>query len=418
MEKLKKFLIISSYAPPAISGSPLMMYNLLRHFPEDSFVILTSHFGIDNKVIREGKWLKAKYFYFDTPTSTSAPQKEESLFQKFKGFIKRFRLLRSLVQSFFLLYLPFNIVRRGRRIIEEENIKILLGYSDYGPALLSSYLLHRITKKPLFLFFYDLYRGNNFSPPYKILACLLEPRLFRAASKIFVMNEALKNFYQKKYKRKDIVIIHNSIPVPKSRPSFTLKPHEPYRIVFTGTVYWPQAGAIRNLIRAINTIKKPKIQLWLYTPHTKAFLNDQGIFESQRVIFASGLPSEMPDIQKSADILFVPLAFKTKSPLLIATSSPGKTSEYLVSSRPILIHAPKDSYISRYAKEQNFALVVDKENNERLRQAIIQLISNRKLTEKLVNNAWQTALLNHDAQSNARVFRSFFEIEKRGISLS
>jgi len=138
MPKFKKFLIISSYAPPAISGAPLMMYNLLRYFPKGSFVILTSHFGIDNRVIKKGNWLKVKYFYFDTPRLTTVVQSEETLFQKLKKFIKKIKPLKYLAQLFFIFYLPRNIVRGGKEIIEKENIELLVGYSDYGPALLGT----------------------------------------------------------------------------------------------------------------------------------------------------------------------------------------------------------------------------------------------------------------------------------------
>lgn len=407
-KNVKKFLIISSYAPPAISGSPLMMYNLLRYFPRDSFCILTSHFGIDNRVIEKGNWLQAKYFYFDTPKLTSTPQREESFFQKLKNLIKKISFLKSLAQLFFLFYLPFNIVRRGKKIIQEENIELLLGYSDYGPALFSTYILHKLTKRPFFLYFYDLYYKNNFSLPYRILAYFLEPRLFKNAEKIFVMSEAIQKYYQKKYKR-EIFVIHNSIPIEGIKPEKIFVDHpEPYKIVFTGTIHWPQVDAIKNLIEAIKELEKPKVQLWLYTPHKKEFLNKQGIFESEKVVFGSGLPSEMRRIQKKADILFVPLSFKTKYSLLINTSSPGKTYEYLISGRPILIHAPRSSYIAKYARKYNFALVVDEENIEKLKEAILELITNKNLVQKLISNAWQTALLNHDAVKNSRLFQSFF----------
>jgi len=408
MKKFKKFLIISSYAPPAISGAPLMMYNLLRYFPEDSFCILTSHFGIDNRAIEKGNWLKAKYFYFDTLSLKSAPQKEESVFQKFKRFVKKSQLLKSLAQIFFLFYLPFNIVRRGKKIIQKENIELLLGYSDYGPALFSTYLLHKITKRPFFLYFYDLYYGNKFPFVYNLLAKFLEPKLFKKAEKIFVMSEALRDYYQEKYKRNDIAVIYNSIFIEKPKPQSILNYQEPYKIVYTGSIYWAQADAIKNLVRAVEEIKEMNVQFYLYTPHHKKFLNSQGIFESEKVIFAKGLPSEMPEIQKSADILFVPLSFKTKYLLLINTSSPGKTYEYLTSERPILIHAPKGSYIAEYAKKHNFALVVDEENIEKLKEAIISLILDEELVKKLVNNAWQTAISNHDAIKNSKLLYGFF----------
>lgn len=404
---LKKFLIISSYAPPAISGAPLMMYNLLRYFPEDSFAVLTSHFGIDRRVKEKGKWLKSKYYYFDSPSLTVASQTRADLLSRIKYFLGKIWLFRFLGQLFFLLYLPLSIVSKGKKIIRQENIELLLGYSDYGTALFSTYLLHKLTKKPFFLHFYDLYYGNKLPLVYRTFAYFLEPKLFESASKVFVTNEALQEYYQKKYKR-EIFVISNSILIEKSEPEPFLNHSELYKIVFTGTIYWPQIEAVKNLIRAVDELQNPKIQLYLYTPHDKAYLKSRGIFESKKIVFAAGSPSEMPEIQKSADILFVPLSFRTKYPLLINTSSPGKTYEYLVSGRPILIHASKESYIAKYAKKHNFALVVDEENIEKLKEAITELITNRNLVKRLTTNAWQIALNNHDATKTSKLLQSFF----------
>lgn len=409
----KKFLIISSYAPPAISGASLMMYNLLKYFPKDSFFILTSNFGIDNRVIRKGSWLKAKYFYFDTFKLNTILQKEESFFQKIKKFVKRFSFLKFLALFLFFFYLPFNIIRQAKKIIKKEKIELLLGYSDHGPALLSTYLLHKLTKKPYFLFFYDLYYKNKFLLFHKILAYFLEPKLFKNAEKIFVMSETLQNYYQKKYKR-EIILIRNSISIEKSKINLSSVSYfEPYKIVFTGTIYWPQIDAIKNLIKAIMELKEIKVQLWLYTPHTKEFLNKQGIFENEKIFFTEGFSKEMSNIQRTAHVLFVPLSFKTRYHILINTSSPGKTCEYLISGRPILIHAPKGSYISEYAKKYNFALVVDEDDVEKLKKAIIMLIKDKEFVKKITNNAWQTAILNHDAKVNSQKFQEFFKKSRK-----
>lgn len=383
-----------------------MMYNVLRYFPKDSFAILTSHVGMDDRMVEDGQRLPAKYFPFDTPRPTTGLQKQDGLFWRCRTFIRRFKTLRSFFHFLSLLYLPFNVVRRGKRIIQEEKIDFLLGYSDHGPALISTYLLHKFTKKPFCLHFYDLYCGNNFPWFFRVAAHFMEPRLFTAGESISAMSEALAEHYQNKYGR-EVTVIHNAIPLDSSRPPGRIPPHpEPYRIVYTGTVVWAQAGAIRNLVEAVEGISSPKVVLQLYTPHERRFLESQGIFESERVIFERGLPQEMAAAQGSADILFVGLSFGTRHPLLINTSSPGKTCEYLVSGRPIMIHAPKESYIARYAKEHRFAHVVDENSVEALRSGILRLISDEDYRRELVSNAWSAASLNHSAGKTAERFQT------------
>ncbi len=406
---MKKFLIISSYAPPAISGAPLMMRNLLRYFPAHSFAVLTSHAGIDARAKDNYMWLEAKYFYFDTPALTAADNRRESRLQRVKALLKKFWLTKFLAELFFLCFLPISIVRQGRKIIASEKIELLLAYSDSGPALFSTYLLHKLTKKPYYLFFYDLYAGNRLPFLHRALAKVFEPALFRSAKQIFVMSEALAGHYGKKY-GKQTVVIHNSIPIPQTRPMLkTLNP--PFKIIYTGTIYWAQADAVRNLVKAVEEIAEPQIQLWLYTPHDKKYLNDLAIYESEKVRFASGLPSEMAEIQGSASVLCVLLGFNTGHPLLINTSSPGKTYEYMISGRPILVHAPKESYIAKYAKEHKFAYVVDSDSIEALKEGIARLITDANLAGELINNAWKTAEANHNDRKTAEKFKRYFEHE-------
>jgi glycosyltransferase involved in cell wall biosynthesis len=406
---LKKLLIVSTFAPPAISGAPLMAYNVLRYFPENSFAILTSHVGLTDQIIENGPRLNAKYFFFDSPSVVARPMKEKRFFLKAKRFVSRIHWLRAVFHFLSLFYLPFNIVTRGRKIIQDEKIEQLFAYSDYGPALISVYLLHKLTGKPFSLHFYDLYYGNNLLWFFSAIARYLEPKLFKTATHISVMSESLAAHYQSKYCR-EVAVVRNAIPIDCSnRPELSESDGRPYKIIYTGTIVWAQDSAIRNLVKAVNAISDYKVVLYLYTPHDDAFLESQGLFKSKNVIFARGLPREMPAIQRSADILFVGLSFETPYPLLISTSSPGKTCEYMISGTPILVHAPQNSHISKYARQYGFACVVDQNDVESLRQGIERLISNREYAEQLVSNAWNTALANHDAERVSANFQEYLQ---------
>lgn len=404
----RKFLIVSTYAPPSISGASLMMYNLLKYFPKDSFAFLTTHSDINDRSLKIGKKLDAKYYYFDSFGLQEKPQTGETSFQKVKSFIKRFKFLRLFMHRAIIFYWPFKALRHGKRIIKDEGMELLIGYSDIGTAFLSTYLLHKATKKPFFLYFYDLYYGNKSSFIYRTLAYFLEPRLFKSAEKIFVMNELLKEHYEKKYNR-EVFVIRNSIAIEDYPKPIEKKDNSPiFKIVFTGAVYWAQSQAIRNLIKAVNNLKDKNIQFWIYTTYDKKAIHEQGIFEGGRVFFASCGPSEAPEVQRNADVLFVPLSFEKENALLINTSSPGKTYEYLISGRPILIHAPKDSYIARYAKENDLALVVGEDDIGELENAIETLARDKNLSQRITDNAYKTVLKNHDARKNSEFFQSFF----------
>jgi hypothetical protein len=83
--------------------------------------------------------------------------------------------------------------------------------------LLSVFLLHKLTRRPFCLYFYDLYQGNNFPWFFRLLARFLEPKLMNSAERVFAMCEGLAGHYRKKYGR-EVFVIHNSILVDCAAP--------------------------------------------------------------------------------------------------------------------------------------------------------------------------------------------------------
>jgi len=103
-----------------------------------------------------------------------------------------------------------------------------------------------------------------------------------------------------------------------------------------------------------------------------------------------------------ADILLVPFSWHTQSDVVINTAIPTKIIDYMVSGRPILIYAPKESYISKYGKKNNFAAVVDEESVTAIQFAIRKIVSDKAYAAELVQNARKVFRENHDATANAK----------------
>jgi glycosyltransferase involved in cell wall biosynthesis len=108
--------------------------------------------------------------------------------------------------------------------------------------------------------------------------------------------------------------------------------------------------------------------------------------------------TEMPGNQRRAVILFLPLSFNSPYPEVIKTSAPGKLGEYLASRRPILVHAPADSFVAWYFRRYDCGVVVDREDPEALRRAIEEILNNVELQQKLCANAWDRALADFSCQ--------------------
>lgn len=401
---MKKTLVISAYAPPSGSGSGLMMYFLLKYLPQSDLAILTSEENLDSK-LQEYR-LEVPYYYYENKIlAVKFNDRQESILQKIKRAIKNFWLTKFFAQIVLWLTIPLRIVSLGRRAVKEKGIEILLGYSDWGLVLFSVYLLHKITNKPFALHFYDMYVGNKMPWFFKLVSLWLEPRLFQEASQISVMCEELKEHYEKKYNRK-ILVIHNSIDFALKPPNLPNLPGPEFKIIFLGNIYWAQEDAVKNVVEAINQLSDIPVKLVLYTPHSKEYMHSIGIWENKKIIFNFCAPQEVAGVMANSDLLLVALSFKTKFPQLINTSSPGKLCEYLISGRPILIHAPPDSYMSKYAKACNFAYVADFGEINELKTVIRKAYVGRGKDENLVSNAFHLAVKNHLAQETYKKLES------------
>jgi glycosyltransferase involved in cell wall biosynthesis len=162
------------------------------------------------------------------------------------------------------------------------------------------------------------------------------------------------------------------------------------RIVYTGGVGVLHFDAFRNLVAAVESLGRDGVKLHLYTPQRRAEIDGAGI--RGPVVYHEHEPvSAMPAIQQSADVLFLPLAFESAYPEIVRTAAPGKMGEFLAARRPVLVHAPPDSFIAWYFRHFECGLVVDRNDPAELARALELLLSDIVLREKLSARAWERA---------------------------
>lgn len=400
---MKRTLIISAWAPPQTGGSPIILGRLLQRFPKNSYLILTS-----SKVASNGKsvgeWLPAKYFYIgsESPGFLTVDQSNlVSLFHKaFRAILGR-TILPILIELRDLKKI-IEIRNRAIEIIQSEPVDLLMGTSDNGPFLLGSYLASLKTGIPLYILLFDLYAHNNFSFPKRVLANLMERKILRHASHVFVTNEKTREYYQRLYQI-DPAVIEHPIRIPlevQAKPS-----KEKPIIMYTGAVYWAQRDAVVNLVKALDMV--PEVSLKIFTAATKEQLERIGAW-GERVSLGFSKNVGIRKEQSKADILFLPMGFETPAPEIIRTASPGKLPEYLVSGIPILVHAASDSNVAEYARKFDWGLVVDKKDPVVLSEAIKELLTDNDLRKELVRNAFAVAKERHDQENVSDRFLNYF----------
>jgi hypothetical protein len=265
------------------------------------------------------------------------------------------------------------------RLLRQHDVRGLLVVYPKQHFLLGGCLAALTTKKPLFVYFMDVY-VEGLSGARRI-ARAIERLVARRADVVFAMSEPHREHFEQRLRayggRQPRVV---ELPHPYADDGAA--DEEPQAlggqpsIVFTGAIYDAQAEGIRRLIEAIDLPELDALdpRLHVLTQTELSDLAALGIEPSHRVEIRAATRGEARAAQRAGDVLFLPIAFDAKTHVR-RTASPSKMPEYLASGRPILVYAPPDAYLARYALERRFAEVVTEPNAGMVARALRVLVT-------------------------------------------
>ncbi len=302
-----------------------------------------------------------------------------------RDFINGWRMTRRLVKE---VSGGFRRAREVARVVRREECGAILASTGDPFDLPAGYLASRLARVPFYVYIHDDYLHQWDPTPYRYFARIVEPTVLKGAAGIIVPNEFSRDEYRRRY-RVEPTVVRNAIEVPEiedaDAPPWPANEGE-IKIAFTGAVYRANYDAFRNLIEAIEQLGRPEVRLHLYTAQTREELERQNISGPAIVCHEHLASSDVFEVQRKADILFLPLSFSA-IPEVIRTAAPTKTAEYLASRRPILVHAPADSFASWYFREHECGVVVDRSDPAMLAQAIQRIFEDSDLRRKIGERA-------------------------------
>jgi glycosyltransferase involved in cell wall biosynthesis len=275
---------------------------------------------------------------------------------------------------------------------------------DFPAACLAS----RWTRARFYPYLLDQYGQMVTFVLGKHIFARIEPRLLKGAAAVIVPNESLRDDMRRRYGI-DVAVIHNPCdlaeyggPAKADADDSALARADARRIVYTGSIGPLHYEAFRSLLTAMATLDR-SATLHLYTGQTRARIESEGICGP--VVFHPPQPlSAMAALQERADLLFLPLALHSKHFDIVRTAAPGKLGEYLAAGRPILVHAPPDSFVARYFRDHRCGVVVDRSDPAELAAAIETILSDSALRAQLRAHAWKRAEADFDLHDARRQF--------------
>jgi len=367
-----------------------VLYRLLQDFDPDRYCLISRN-NYDRRrsdhIESATGWLPAKYYHLRDSAAG----------------LPRWPGLRRVAHVVNTLSRTVSRARQLARIIARERCRAVLATTGDTCDMNASYLAARWTRSAFYAYIFDDFRHQNLESRLLRFIARLQPIMLKKATAVIVPNEFLRDAYREQYGIAPVVIhnpVETSSPVqsnhlPSARPELS--------IVYTGDIYAAHYDAFRNLIQAINESGHDTWKLHVYTARPRDLLEREGI--GGPVIWHDYVSLDVAKArQHEADVLFLPLAFDSPYPEVIRTSAPGKIGDYLVSGRPILVHSPKDSFISDYFTKHDCGAVVDTAEPHRIVEAIERLILDADYRSRLVSNALHRAKADFDVSEARRVF--------------
>ena len=375
----------------------MMLFHILQGVRPENYCLIAGHHPDAGKFEDNfSEQLPAQYHYLD----------EE--FQLTRGY--RFGLSR--VRK--AINIPLAVQSRAKSIatvLQSEGCDAVVACSGNVFDIPAAYLASRRLNVKFYPYYFDYYSYQHTDPITRFFAQRFEPIFLKRATGVIVPNEFLQAELKQRYAIGPI-IVRNPVNVgayEALKPNVDFASDGETRIVYTGAVYAAHYDAFRNLLSAVGSLDQLNVKLHLYSasPENWEAVGMRGPIVHHEHEHLSAVPG----IQRDADILFLPLAFKSPYPEVIRTSAAGKMGEYLAARRPILVHAPADSFIAWYFRKHECGLVVDQQEPALLAQAIERLASDAHLRQQLCERAGERARADFRIESAQKAFKQLLKLD-------
>lgn len=395
-----KFAFLSHLLPPTWGGQTIMIYRVLSGVPAEEYCLVSPH-NYDAAAFEGNYSRRLPARYHQLPPEPQLTRGHRFGLSKVRAGLN----------------VPVALYARARRIAEivrKENCQAVVACTGGLLDLPAGYLASRMTGTKFYAYLFDYYSYQNVGPVESFYARRFEPWVLKGAAGVISPNEFLSEDLRRRY-GVDSVIIRNPCDLSEyeqgnggSAAADESKNGET-EIVYTGAVYDAHYDAFRNLVAALGKVDKPGVRLHLYSASPVDW-EREGIAGPHVVRHGHREMSEVPGIQQRADILFLPLAFRSPYPVLVRTSATSKLAEYLAARRPVLVHAPADSFISWYFREHECGVVVDREDPKALAEAVERLAGDEELCRRLSARAWERARADFGVAESQEKFRRLLRV--------
>ena len=290
----------------------------------------------------------------------------------------------------------FQIVFKGLRAIKKHKCKSIILLLLDDRYILSGYIISLISRLPLIFYIQDLYadaKTKDDSILNRKFANWLEKRVINKA-KYHITNIPSMVGYYRKIQCIEMKLVLNCYPpdvMPKKYNHLLNNNHRSEFIIgFCGAVYWHNVDNLKTLCLAASKISNSRLAI--FGSQSTDYLEKLGItgLNISREYYPN--PIDLQEALSNCNVLYLPFSFDAK----LATYAkycwfPTKLLNYLASGRPIIVHCPSKSYLSKYFVSNGAAKVVNGASTSELLKALILLKEDKDYAQQIIQYSHRVA---------------------------
>jgi hypothetical protein len=381
-------VLVHAVAPPVPGGTNVVLVRLFDALPGMRLEVFTD-LARRLRVRRGGELrLRGRYRYF----------------VRLGAFAQRLPALRPLMDA---VDLPLALVaglRVAMGVRGTAPAPILLAPLDSGFSVIATAVAARITGRPYVIMVFDLWEENAYGALARRVARHLERRILGGAAALVAFSERVSDHYRGKH-GVTCEVIDTPIAAGPTATAAELEGQgqRPVDVLVGGAVYWAQEDAVRRLLRV--AARMPDVRTTMVGDERE--LRARGFHADAYERRLSG--EEYRQRLRTADVAFVGLSLESDHPEVLLTATPARLPEAMASGRPLLVHVPAGSHAARYAREEDFAEVVDAPADDALERGLRALIDDPERARERAARAVQLAAERHDVAVVAAAFSRILE---------
>lgn len=222
--------------------------------------------------------------------------------------------------------------------------------------------------------------------------------LLNKATLLMTISDQMSEEYEQRY-QKIFIAFQNPVDISLwkkfQKNNFKLDKHPIF--LYAGRIGIGIDNSLKSIAKAIQIVNeelKMEIRFVLQTKETFKWFKDFNCLQHKTFESYSDVPKSL----SKADFLILPYDFSEESKQYIKYSMPTKGPEYMISGVPILIFAPENTALVRFAKKLDIAIIVTDNDLRCLCDAIKDLIFNEYKRIAISQNAIKVAEENFDSQ--------------------